>query len=353
MSEQMSRYTLYNICKTLAIACMLLLTACQSVQDDLGDAGLPVGIGAFEMQSQSVITRAVNAGYHDFDATADISADSKLYGFIQNSADTYIKSVSTYDFTDGLWISGMRLLSYMPPTGWTYRFFALVTDNPAITSTMANNGAGLPCMTIGNVPAFSQYNIMLSSGAVLNGLTLTKGSYTAALTNDNHQVNFMMDNLMTALNLKILIDSKYNALREVVVKEVKISSQNAVYEAVATFTTSGITLTSSVTDAKGQDFTLSFDPGLQLTTTAAELGSCYLVPKLTGLTMTTTYDIYDKKGTLIRADQTAVNNLSQALTSDVMMSNSKINLTLKVAPTYLYSLSDGDLDNPGVTIIKN
>ena len=65
-----------------------------------------------------------------------------------------------------------------------------------------------------------------------------------------------------------------------------------------------------------------------------------------------TYDIYDKKGNLIRQDQVAETKLNPFYIFNVtdMERGKKYVLKLTVAPTYLYQLSDQDLDNPTIII---
>ena len=64
------------------------------------------------------------------------------------------------------------------------------------------------------------------------------------------------------------------------------------------------------------------------------------------LTLVCTYDVYDKQGNLVRQECTAENKLqSVTLTRGEWRT---VNLT--VNPTYLYVLSEPDLDNPTVVI---
>ena len=69
-------------------------------------------------------------------------------------------------------------------------------------------------------------------------------------------------------------------------------------------------------------------------------------------TLTSTYDVYDKMGNLIRQNCTADNDINPFYIFNIsdMQRGSKYVLKLKIAPTYLYQLSDQDLDNPTVQI---
>lgn len=64
-----------------------------------------------------------------------------------------------------------------------------------------------------------------------------------------------------------------------------------------------------------------------------------------------TYDVYDKMGNLIRQDQVAENKFNpKTIFSSDMQRGKKYVLKLIITPTYLYQLSDQDLDNPTITI---
>ena len=60
------------------------------------------------------------------------------------------------------------------------------------------------------------------------------------------------------------------------------------------------------------------------------------------LSIESTYDIYDKDGNLIDKDRKAVNNLATVLSE--ITRGKKVNVSIKVIPTYLYVLSDSDAE---------
>lgn len=68
--------------------------------------------------------------------------------------------------------------------------------------------------------------------------------------------------------------------------------------------------------------------------------------------LTSTYDVYDKMGNLIRQNCTADNKINpfSILNISDMQRGKKYVLKLTISPTYLYQLSDQDLDNPTVQI---
>ena len=62
----------------------------------------------------------------------------------------------------------------------------------------------------------------------------------------------------------------------------------------------------------------------------------------------TEYDVYDKKGNKTRSAATAINCYTTGITDIIRGTSYDVHIT--VEPTYLYQLSDGDLDNPTLKI---
>lgn len=79
---------------------------------------------------------------------------------------------------------------------------------------------------------------------------------------------------------------------------------------------------------------------------------CFAPSKCTSFVLTTVYDVYDKQGNLIRKDQTAENTLNQSTLKGIssVKAGEIYTIDLKIQPTYLYMLSDPDLDNPTIVI---
>ena len=67
------------------------------------------------------------------------------------------------------------------------------------------------------------------------------------------------------------------------------------------------------------------------------------------LRLVCTYDVYNKKGTRVRENCTAENSLA-GISEVTIGRGKKVIVNLTVEPTYLYQLSEDELDNPGVKI---
>ncbi len=89
--------------------------------------------------------------------------------------------------------------------------------------------------------------------------------------------------------------------------------------------------------------------GETITTSFSAYIGHFMPSGINKLVLTSTYDVYDTKGNLIRKDCKVTNymELKDLITGQVSAKRGKryiINLTIK--PTYLYMLSDPDLSDP-------
>jgi hypothetical protein len=67
----------------------------------------------------------------------------------------------------------------------------------------------------------------------------------------------------------------------------------------------------------------------------------------TTFTLRCTYDVYDAKGNLVRPDCSAENKITIAQT---FYEGTSYTVPLTIEPTYLYQLSEFDLDNPTIKV---
>ena len=73
---------------------------------------------------------------------------------------------------------------------------------------------------------------------------------------------------------------------------------------------------------------------------------------VTKIKLISTYDVYDKKGNLVRQGCTATNTLNLSMFSGQTEAKRgcRYTIDLTINPTYLYVMSDPDLDNPTVKV---
>ena len=195
--------------------------------------------------------------------------------------------------------------------------------------------------------------------------TITEGQYgfRTGIKGKNY-LNLLMAHLYTRVKVSFKIDSDYAELRSIHLKKVTLTSKYADGESVTLNLRSGQgigspTFPSGSEGAEDHTVTLFkstavipekvLDKTLGDTPLALDLPAYCRPMGLAGtyhLTLTTTYDVYDSKGNLIRQNCTATNKLPDL----EAVRGQRVQVNMTVNPTYLYVLSEPDLDSPTITI---
>ena len=174
--------------------------------------------------------------------------------------------------------------------------------------------------------------------------------------NDVTVLNLLLEHMLGHVDFKFKIGSRYSQLRKIKVKSltIKTTSKSSISATInlPENTEDVVTISYTATGAD-QTYTTTLlantDTPLELTTTGVSVSSGINVAVGTGLSenfiLESEYEVYDLKNNKL-STRTASNNLSGAL--PVMGQKKEVVLT--VEPTYLYQLSDDDLNNPEVTI---
>ncbi|MBR6827893.1 MAG: hypothetical protein IKM76_07035 [Prevotella sp.] len=184
----------------------------------------------------------------------------------------------------------------------------------------------------------------------------------------------LFDHLGSALSISIKVDGTYNTLRTIKLKQLALQTATndgmvkEKVDAVVDLTANalGTNPITSLSINGGLDPTdpdppvgdgatvYHSDDGLTLTTDYQSLLSHFLpFAEVTKVVVTCTYDIYDKKGNLIRKDSKATNTVRL---SDIIAyfpgveRGWKYGINMTVVPTYLYMLSEPDLENPRMVV---
>jgi hypothetical protein len=202
---------------------------------------------------------------------------------------------------------------------------------------------------------------------------LVAGDFKINLKTGDSPKNYLyllFDHLCSALSIGIKVDGDYNTLRTIKLKQLTLQTAtesglmaekaDVVVDLVAN--TMGINpisgLSYGATD-KGASVYLS-DEGLTLTTSYQSFLSHFLpITDVTKVVITCVYDVYDKDtsinpaGNLVRKDCKASNTIRL---SDIIsyfpgvQRGWKYGINMTVKPTYLYVLSEPDLNNPTIVV---
>ena len=236
--------------------------------------------------------------------------------------------------------------------------------------TNANYSSGAK-LTLQNVPAIMPNDLCVTIGAkqgtdkeTVTGLRMGDFGYTAS--GSNNYVFLLFDHLYAALRIDMKVYGEYNTLRTIVLKSLSMKTQVG--------ETTSREKTEIAIDLKATDGSISpiesitFTPqgdvisepmefwsstGETLTTEFSPHIGHFMPTGITKLILTSTYDVYDKKGNLLRQDCKATNTmvLKELLTDQTTTRRGcRYTVRMTIQPTYLYVLSDPDLDNPTVVV---
>lgn len=196
-----------------------------------------------------------------------------------------------------------------------------------------------------------------------SGIQLGKFAYLGGPTGSNH-VYLLLKHIYSGLHFKLSLDRTYAALRTIKVTGMELQADDAfastvnvrvtltpndtntdpvVVSAPSTTGTSAATATLYPWTGGPQEFTVPTSPSF------SEHIGCFAPNSCQNFTLRTTFDVYDSTGTLTRKGAVAENKVSVAAAD--LSAGEVYTVNLTVRPTYLYVLSDPDLDNP--TIVSN
>lgn len=342
----------------LLIATAMLLSACSSDNteaqtDTTGNE--PVGKEVQLMSYASPFTdkelarRAVPAGFTAY--TPDKNTNMGIYMLLsENWASPKLERITYYTST-GKWNAYFEVeknktftvYGYMPKTG-------------EMSSTLEKTDAGAATLTISNMKPVTTDDICIITGVKDTDSGLKEGQFswsTPIEEIETYNISLLMDHLYAAAQFRLKIDADYASLRTIKLKTMTLSTNKGSVDATVMLThnDTGASPISSVTyDASGSSSTADIynsNEGTALDKTTPLSVNAYFAPGLSSnLTLVSTYDVYDSKDNLIRQNCTATNKLPNL----EAIRGQRVLLNMTVNPTYLYVLSDPDLDNPTITI---
>ena len=357
------RYRKEHICSVMLIAQLLivagvLLTACSN--DDTQDSnGMSLQIMDFTRSGDPA------QSYEGKDAYSPI----KLF-LVNKNGEEYMQKQGNARYNGTEWkISGFT--NDDVATSTTYSLYGFAPSD-AIGSTLAvvadpETSEETTTLTLTNLPAVNAKDVCFIVGLQrTEDKNTPKGSWnsyegnfsftTGSTTETKNLLYLLMDHVYASVCFSMAIDEEYATLRGIKIKKMELrGTQNT--------TTATITLkpndtgddpveTVEYSSPAGSSNSATFfesEGGEELTTfTATEAKKytcCFLPGQSNELTLVTTYDVYDKKNNKI-SERTASNKLPHLNAAR----GQRVTINLTVAPTYLYVLSDKDLDNPTITI---
>ena len=342
----------------LCVGMMLLLTTCteDSVQDgENTDLLQLVGLNTELLTEQTRLTNY--ADYREYNTEflkRTLESGAVSMGVFMSSISGEVSPLSRFVYlgtTQDEWESMVEVKQGV--VYYLYGYMPVEAGGSASVEkleTTANYADGA-ILTLSGISPVSEYDVCVISGVhdVTNSGDLEQG---------NNRVHIILDHLSASICVDMKVDEQYNDLRTIKLKKVSLAS-TAVEKVNATLTLRAnepyqVNWGKTTGTAESRPF-YEHEEGLTLSTTATTQPMYgYFVPiteVINSLALVCTYDVYDKKGNLLRKDCTAANQLSTLLSNLRAGEQQRFHLT--VSPTYLYQLSDADLDNPTFTVENN
>ena len=178
---------------------------------------------------------------------------------------------------------------------------------------------------------------------------------------------FLFDHLYSALSISMKVQGDYYALRKINLKALYLRTKttSGTFSEKTDVTikleknTEGanpitsIIYTPSIPVTKSDSTIYRNNAGVPLETAYKSFLGYFMPQEVSTLILTSLYDVYDTKGNLIRKDCKATNTMVlKNLFKEELEANRgwSYHVNMTINPTYLYVLSEPDLDNPTVTV---
>lgn len=314
-------------------------------------------------------TRAVSwpSGYYDYD-DVEVNGSYLLQGdmmtskvgafFTRSATGSGLESASNYavfDYRENehRWRSSLTLAG-----GRYYLYGFLPSDlmqDQSIISSDYSQGATLTLRGMSTLSAADPCIVVgAKEGTGSETVTgLTTGQFAVSINDDGPNYLFLLfDHLFAAIRISFKVDADYAELRTIKLRQLAVSSTgtartDALVQLTATNGTSPIASVTYSNDSGSDNSVTIFNGEEPLTTSPSLFRVCFVPSAISQLVLHTTYDVYDKKGNLIRENRTALNTIASD-TFEGLSRGRMLSVNLTVQPTYQYVLSDDDLDNPKI-----
>ena len=316
------------------------------------------------------------AGY-----TAYEEGDNPIGVWLTQDGESSAKKLDGFFFkSSGKWRTNLELT-----VAGSYYLYGYIPHISSISSTIApgpedkyQNGATL---TLENVPAVMSNDLCVVIGAKEgpdkehdNGLRRGDFAYMAKPVMGGGEepagnfVFLLFDHLYASMRIRMRVYDDYNALRTIKLKKMELQTQagttpskektNIAITLVATPDDSTDPITNITYTPSGEAITdgieFSSSSAGETLTTEYSLHTGYFMPiGISKLVLTSTYDVYDKKENLIRKDCKATMTmvLKDMITGqETTLRGRRYTISMTIKPTFLYQLSEPDLDNPTMEI---
>ena len=240
----------------------------------------------------------------------------------------------------------------------TFRLYGFMPDDPSLTASLQNVTTVDAQIKLENVNPLTTIDYCVVTGVrqvetASDHTSATRGMFSFDYDSyRQNYINLFLDHLMSRLVFNMKISPTYDAVRTIKVKKMtlKLADISSMSVTVTFSDNHGISAISYLPTGAAANSCIIENEEKTLTTSPAAICTGYMVPDnvfINKLELETEFEVYNKKGNKI-AERTAVNKLTEPLAE--LQRGEERTLLLTIDPSYLYVLSDPDLDNPTITI---
>ena len=253
--------------------------------------------------------------------------------------------------------------------GTNYYVYGFMPANLS-ASIAKNNGSydNKAIININNLDAVSPADICVVTGvkgfetpitdsSTSGRVDLGSFSYTGQAKGNNY-IYLLLDHLYACVDLEYTLEAFYSTLRQIKLRKVEIAATNSKKHNLTVTIDGNNTPVYSVSDTEATNASGSaviYDKTEEDAENIPNTLEGYLSvpgffkPELTNqFVVTSYYDVYNRKGDLVRKGCKAENKLSLRGTN--ISRGQKRTVKFTIIPTYLYVLSEPDLDNPTIEL---
>lgn len=368
------------------LLCMSAAWLFYSCSDDSGTAKqivheqnvreLHVVLGSQQYEDVTPSTRTtLPTGYEEYNYSTALVPITQIQGYMTIPAninvdageERFLPCLFSYSDTEDNWTSRIALEDQ------TYYFYGFMPrEDIGGSVSIAAYGTGDGNYANGAVLTFDHLNAVTSKDlcivvgmkgygkgtAVPTDMSDRLGKFNYNPSSEGDNLYLLVDHIYSGLEFQMKVNSKYDELRTIKIKSIKLMADNGEnsVEAIKTKVTvqagsatpMSVETVGSYQRGSGNGnaavlYESDNSEGKVLTTEYQSFLACLWPNVNHKFVLETKYDVYDKKGNRVREDQTARNAITLQHSIPV---GTKYIVNIEVTPTFLYVLSDADLDNP-------
>lgn len=374
MKQNTKKYR-FGLMLLMVVSALVLCWSCR--EDDEPDMSQPLSLVIVNRDQVVVETRAdITKDGKDFSYFNDPSYNIGV--FLPPSRANNM-GIFKYDDKSQKWLTDQRVSSVRVDPGVDYDIYGFMPVGIAKSASVSGytrtypHGLDYPHLLLNEISAVTNKDlcVIVGLGDTKELAQIGRFGYTGKTGDEENKntVFLLMQRLYAGFNFKFKIGDEYDKVRTIKVRSIELESESfSKVDIDVTFNSYGENENLPVSGAnpineilysktEGKSTTSLFDATADDSEVyTLDKSSWWEVPGFftpssgdQTFKLIVEYDVYDKNGNLVRPECHAENMF--AMPSPVAGTQYVINVEVK--PTYLYQLSDTDLDNPGITITKN